>query len=527
LAAFLKLVESGRVPKGSFLIIENLDRLTREDERAALRLWMDLLDAGVNIVQLKPETLFRHEKSDMFDIMRAVMELSRGHGESTRKQELNGKAWQEKLRQARAQEPQAKATRKAGREIHVVTTQLPAWVELKAGKPVLIPARAAVVKHIFTLAAAGYGMASIVKRLTEEGVPAFGDRESYTDDQGRARQRAVGGRYGSGVWVRGYIAKVLKDRRAVGEHQPRGQGRKPDGPPIKGYFPAVVTEEEWLAARDGAAQRKTRRGRVAKHVNVFAGLLRNARNKDDTFFVSTQAQSKGGRRVLVSNAGCEGRGPHESFPADVFEWGIFSLLREIDPHDILNGDQGPDESAVLAARLVQVETSIAVLMEDMEANGESAALLKRVRDKEAEQRGLAEKLVEARQKALHPLSASWGEAQSLMAALDAAPDPEDTRLRLRACLRRMIDSVHLLIVPRGLARLAAVQVFFRNGRRRDYLLFTEQAHQVGKVRTERRQMAWSLADVVPADDDLDLRRSKDALALARGLEQLDLDALVE
>src|SRR5262245_61955697 len=48
LAAFLKLVEAGKIPKGSYLIIENLDRLSREEARPALRLWMDLLDAGVN-----------------------------------------------------------------------------------------------------------------------------------------------------------------------------------------------------------------------------------------------------------------------------------------------------------------------------------------------------------------------------------------------------------------------------------------------------------------------------------------------
>src|SRR6516164_8579510 len=58
LAAFLKLVEAGKVPRGSYLIIENLDRLTREDERSAPRLWMDILDQGVNIVQLHPETVF-------------------------------------------------------------------------------------------------------------------------------------------------------------------------------------------------------------------------------------------------------------------------------------------------------------------------------------------------------------------------------------------------------------------------------------------------------------------------------------
>src|SRR5262245_54831061 len=52
LAQFLRLVERGRIAKGSYLVIENLDRLSREDERKALRLWMDILDSGINIVQL-------------------------------------------------------------------------------------------------------------------------------------------------------------------------------------------------------------------------------------------------------------------------------------------------------------------------------------------------------------------------------------------------------------------------------------------------------------------------------------------
>ena len=39
------------MPRGSYLVIENLDRLSREDERTALRLWLDILDAGINSVQ--------------------------------------------------------------------------------------------------------------------------------------------------------------------------------------------------------------------------------------------------------------------------------------------------------------------------------------------------------------------------------------------------------------------------------------------------------------------------------------------
>src|SRR4051794_34503177 len=50
LTQFLKLAQQGRIPAGSFLIVENLDRLSREEERTALRLWMDILDQKIHIV---------------------------------------------------------------------------------------------------------------------------------------------------------------------------------------------------------------------------------------------------------------------------------------------------------------------------------------------------------------------------------------------------------------------------------------------------------------------------------------------
>jgi DNA invertase Pin-like site-specific DNA recombinase len=89
LGRFLELAKKGTGPvqRGDYLVIENLDRLSREEERTALRLWLDILDAGINIVQLSPETIFRHERSDMTDIIRAIIELSRGHSESRLKSE--------------------------------------------------------------------------------------------------------------------------------------------------------------------------------------------------------------------------------------------------------------------------------------------------------------------------------------------------------------------------------------------------------------------------------------------------------
>jgi DNA invertase Pin-like site-specific DNA recombinase len=225
LAAFLKLVHEGRVAKGAYLIIENLDRLSREHERAALRLWLDILDAGVSIVQLSPEVIFRHEQSDMFDVMRAIMELSRGHGESKVKSERVGAAWKEKKRQAA----------NGGGPI---TTQCPAWLRVDGGKFKVIAERAAAVRRIFELAADGHGMLAIVHRLTEEGVPPIG----------WARR-----------WTKSYVALLLRSRECLGEYHPtkvaKGKANVPDGPPVLGYYPAVVSEQQWQRARAAVALR--------------------------------------------------------------------------------------------------------------------------------------------------------------------------------------------------------------------------------------------------------------------------------
>ncbi|MBN9523587.1 recombinase family protein, partial [bacterium] len=59
LALFLRAIEERKIPKGAYLLVENLDRLTREHLRAALTLFLNILDAGVHLVSLSPEKVFR------------------------------------------------------------------------------------------------------------------------------------------------------------------------------------------------------------------------------------------------------------------------------------------------------------------------------------------------------------------------------------------------------------------------------------------------------------------------------------
>ena len=74
--------------------------LSREHIQPALLLALNLLQAGIRIVQLKPAEMIFDDKSDTMPVMMMMMELSRGHGESAIKSERCGKAWVEKRNRA-------------------------------------------------------------------------------------------------------------------------------------------------------------------------------------------------------------------------------------------------------------------------------------------------------------------------------------------------------------------------------------------------------------------------------------------
>jgi DNA invertase Pin-like site-specific DNA recombinase len=510
LALFLKWIENGRVRPGDYLVIENLDRLSRENEVPATHLLLSILVAGVRVVQLLPAELILTEKSDAFDVMRAVMELSRGHGESQVKSERVGKAWAQKRKGARAG---GKAHRDGGK---VVTRRLPAWVELVDGELRLIPGRAATLRRIYHLAGSGYGHHAILRLFQEEGVAPFG---AAVVRSGRKRSQFAG------RWTAPYIAKLLRDRRVVGEYQPCGKGRKPDGDPIPHYFPAAVSEEEWQRARAGAAERRHRPGRIGRYVNVFAKLLRDAR---DGSSYTAKTRTVGGRlrRVLLNAGSVEGRAAAASFPFDSFEQAVLSLLREVDPKTVLGEDDGPDEVRLLQAELGETRGVVRKLEAEL-LKGDVAALARVLRQQEARERDLVEKLRAAQQRAAHPLSAAWDEARPLLGALDGAPDPRDARLRLRSALRQVVESIWLLVVPRGRDRLCVVQIRFAGGAsRRDYLIIHRPPKANGSARAEGGWWACSLANAdVAALGQADLRDRDSALRLEADLGRLDAERL--
>lgn len=496
LAAFLKLVEGRKVPRGSFLILESLDRLSREHIRPALTLLLNLIEAGVRVVQLIPVESIYDDKVEPMALMMAIMELSRGHSESAVKSERIGAAWADKKARARTGE-------------HIITRRLPAWVSESGGKLVLIPAAAKAVRRVYELARSGYGNMSIAKKLTADKVPPITD---------------------NGIWMRSYVAGILADRRAVGELQPRKRDGSPDGDPIPQYYPRVVTEEEWLAARAGASTRR-RPGKTDAPANgslhnLFAGLITDARNGGSYYAVQradgrNPPQSGEWPRVLINTKSVEGQVPCVSFPLEPFEQGILSQLREIDPRELLD-TTAPSDSATLAAELAREEADIARLEAELERGGENIPSVVRVLGKkEARRKELADALAAARAADATPVSAAWGEYQTLWDVMAQAVDRDDARRRLRAALRRIVSGVWLLAVPRGRTRLAAVRVQFAGcEHHRDYLLCYRPPMNNGRATAPAKLEARSFAATTAGGADL--RNPDHAKAVERALLKLEL-----
>jgi hypothetical protein len=479
-----------------------------------------ILKAGITIVTLSPEREF--DVSATKSLTKGALEiqliLERAAEESERKSERVGAAWSEKRRRVRDGEAQA-PTKRMGNGFKALTHRLPAWVGRQGDRLVEIPDKADVVRLIFRLAASGYGYSAIVKKLTADGVPAFGENVVR---EGRVRSAH------SGKWSIPYVVRILNDRRAVGEYQPCGPGRQPEGAPIKDYFPAGVTEDEFWAARAGNGRRGTKRTtRAGKHVCLFAGLLFNARDGGDYIAASKPTRGAAGaartyRRVLITRASLVQHVPACSFPLDVFEQAVLSRLAEIRPHDILNGDCPPDETTALRAEHDNVQAELDAGTVFMNEHGFSDAIGKRITLLEERKRKLLADLAQARQQAAHPLSESWGEAKSLVGVLNNATDLVDVRIRLRAALRRIVDSIWILVVTRGRDRLCACQIWFNGAvpRCRSYFILHRAAGN-------HRPADWyvrSFADVHQADA-LDLRRKADVRDLERVLQGVDLSEL--
>ena len=86
LGRFLDAVRVGSVKRGSYLIVESLDRLSREQVLTAQLLFLSIIQAGINLVTLMDGKVYRAGKVDLADLITSLVIMSRAHEEFSYKE---------------------------------------------------------------------------------------------------------------------------------------------------------------------------------------------------------------------------------------------------------------------------------------------------------------------------------------------------------------------------------------------------------------------------------------------------------
>ena len=143
---------------------------------------MQLQGAGINVVTLSDERLYRAGSNDMLDFVSSIVIMSRAHEESETKSKRIKAAWANKRRMA----PSKK-----------LTSMCPAWLKLSkaTNEFQIIEAHADVVRKIYKDSCKGLGVYRIAATLNRK---KFQLSEIL---------------YG---WYPSYVAKILANRAVVG-----------------------------------------------------------------------------------------------------------------------------------------------------------------------------------------------------------------------------------------------------------------------------------------------------------------------
>lgn len=314
---FLEAVRAGEIDRGSYLLVESFDRMSRQEPIIALKPFIEIVEAGLTLVTLDDEREF-NGKISFEDLIISIAKMSRANEESARKSDRLSKAWQEKRNTIGTEK---------------LTARCPSWLRLIDSRQgfEVIEERARIVRRMFEEAIAGLGAFSIVRRLNNEGIPTF---------------------TGKAGWQTSTVNKIIGSKAVIGEFQPSRMisgKRKAEGEPIKGYFPRIIDDEMFYAAQRGRLERRTtgtaeRKGSGGAKGKRFSNLFSKLAVCDNCGS-PMQFENKGmppkGQSYLVCSNAIRKHGCHVTarWRYDHFETMFLSFVEKLDLASIVSVEQ--------------------------------------------------------------------------------------------------------------------------------------------------------------------------------------------
>ena len=342
--AFLSRVEAGDIPRGSVLLVESLDRLSRQNVPVAFGQLSRIIEKGIIVVTLNDERVFDN-LDDIGQLMPSIMSMFLANEESRKKQDRLAKAWSQKRKNARTTK---------------MTRVCPEWLELSTDRKAFMPIadHVRVVQRIFDMSDAGLGVYRIVRILNQEQIPAF------------RTQR----------WAHSTVKKVLGNHAVRGHlhlHSMVDGRRTPTGEVIEDYYPRIIDDALFYRVANGLASRRTSGGGRTGHkqANLFKGKLYCARCGGKITRLNRGPPPKGGTYLACSlgyrqGVGCTGKNwRYSDFEMAVLRHGRLSIAAQLqvsdeavkafrDKVDVLSGQLGECNKRIEYLDAVAMKTAL-------------------------------------------------------------------------------------------------------------------------------------------------------------------------
>jgi DNA invertase Pin-like site-specific DNA recombinase len=264
LGRYIERVEAGKIARGSILIIEDLDRLSREVTSEAQELFLSLINRGIEIVDLGNRRRFSKKSvnANPGELFLTLGQMMGNHHESAKKADRIREGWKK---------------RRTG-----IANNVPSWIRKTPQGFEIDQTKANVVRRIFA-EVVHVSVTNIARHLNQESIPALTNR---------VRPR------GQASWDHTSIARLIRNRTALGEqrvgyyHERR---QVVTDQVIVNCYPAIITEGQWYQA-NAALDSRTKVGASSK---------RNVRKMTNMFGSLATCQSCGSR-MIVNQSGSKG-----------------------------------------------------------------------------------------------------------------------------------------------------------------------------------------------------------------------------
>lgn len=433
LGEFLEAINRGQVLPGDYLIVESLDRISRQALYNSQPLIHQILSSGINIVTLQPERVFTKTGSgEIGQAIEIIVVLSRAYEESKMKSERVGAAWQQKRHLAHEKK---------------LTKRCASWLELSKDRKSFQPIsdRVALVRRIFDLAES-YGIGVICKTLNNERIPTF-----RSDENRRIKSK----------WQGSTVRKFLTDRAVLGEYQPHRfvEGvRQPVGEPLTNYYPAIIHEDQFNRVQACLSTRRPETGQATtRGNNIFTGLVSDPNGEPFHY------RDKGDGLIYLSTG-------ELSVPYHLFATAMQVWTADLDFSMVVPSDRKPAINRIpdLADAVAVLDKQIDELMQRIEESGEGGRLYDMLVRLDTKRAKVQDELETAKIEASSPATEGLRTVKEIFGKLSSADDREALaiRTRLRRALKRIIRSIELIAERVNGTYYAAIEVTMMAGQTR-------------------------------------------------------------